>query len=394
MKILHVNNQARFHGGVEQILFDLATSMSAEGQQGLLFTEGGSTQEFDTPFSWSGMCLREAIEDFKPDVTIIHKVDDANVIKEIAAALPTQMYVHDHDLTCPRHHKYVFGSDQACQRKAGMSCLTNLCFVERAPADNILPVTLFEGVKRQRGQIASARHCDGLIVASGFMKSTLIQNGIPADRITVIPPIPRSIDAIRPQPMPDAPNLLYVGQVIRGKGVDLLIRAMAALPADITLTVAGTGNHLEACQQLADELGLSSRIHFAGWVKHDALDAYYKASQVLVVPSRWPEPFGMVGLEAMARGRPVVAFDTGGISDWLDHGETGRLAQPGNVEDLARNVLMMLNTLVDDQQREQVSRLAAMSAKQRFSHHAFVAGLIQQLEETANERIDIRLRCR
>ena len=78
---------------------------------------------------------------------------------------------------------------------------------------------------------------------------------------------------------------------------------------EITLPSAG---------QLASKLKISDRVVFTGRVDHEKLESYYAAARLVVVPSRWPEPFGMVGIEAMARGRPVVAFDTGGIGDWLE----------------------------------------------------------------------------
>ncbi len=391
MRVLHVNNQANFYGGVERILHDLAVTMSEQGEQGLLFTYGGSTSDFDMPFDWYGMCLKEALEDFRPDVALIHKLDDADLIARISAEVPTLVYVHDHDFTCPRRHKYILGSDQACTQKAGISCLSNLCFVERAPAENLIPVTLFEGMQRQRRQLAAVRQAHGLIVASESMRAELVQNGIPDKKVSVIPPVPRSIDDIHVHPATDQQNLLYVGQVIRGKGVDLLIRAMQKLPETVALTVVGAGNHLDTCQQLATELGLTHRIHFAGWVDHEALNAFYDAAQMLVVPSRWPEPFGMVGLEAMARGRPVVAFDTGGISDWLRDGETGLLAEPGNVSDLAQKVLMLVN---DKHQRQRMSKQAIMAVRERFSHGRCIAALTRKLQETRDENSHLSMRHR
>ena len=388
MRILHVNNQANFHGGVERILFDIAESLSDYGDQGLLFSNGGSAGSFDAPFSWLGMSLEEALEDFRPDVALIHKVDDPALIARVTASVPTQVFVHDHDLTCPRRHKYIIGSDSPCSRKAGVSCLTNLCFIERAPADNLIPVTLFEGVRRQRGQLKASSGAAGMIVASEAMRQELIQNGVGGHRISVISPIPRSTDQITDQPVSQAPNILFVGQVIRGKGVDLLLRAMTELPAGVHLTVVGDGSHLGACRKLAEELMISDRVTFTGWVNHEQLNAYYDEAQLLVVPSRWPEPFGMVGVEAMARGRPVVAFDTGGIREWLNEGENGLLAKPGDVEDLAQNVQKLLN---NEPLRLAMSRQARESVERKFNHSRFVGELYEHLWKMYDEHTDISL---
>jgi glycosyltransferase involved in cell wall biosynthesis len=75
-------------------------------------------------------------------------------------------------------------------------------------------------------------------------------------------------------------------------------------------------------------LGIGRRVTFAGWLNGPALDAAFTDASVVVVPSRWPEPFGIVGIEAMAHRRPVVAFRVGGIPEWLSDGTAGFAVTP------------------------------------------------------------------
>jgi glycosyltransferase involved in cell wall biosynthesis len=115
------------------------------------------------------------------------------------------------------------------------------------------------------------------------------------------------------------------------KGVDLLIDAMAAVSTASELVIAGSGSDddVEHLQMRATALGDHHNVRFVD--SHDeALPDLYARSSVVAVPSVWPEPFGLVGLEAMAFGRPVVAFDVGGIGDWLAHDEVGLLAPAGD----------------------------------------------------------------
>jgi glycosyltransferase involved in cell wall biosynthesis len=382
MKILHVHDQPRFQGGVERILFDMASSLQCRGEQGLLFTDGGSDPEYFEPFDWQGMSINEAIRQFMPDVAIIHKVSDAGLIEEVTARVPTLMFVHDHDLTCPRRHKYTIGSNVPCEKSVGIGCITSLCVVEKAPVENLIPVRLFEGYKRQQLQHRASRGAAGFIVGSQAMRQELIQSGIPGQKISVLAPIPKSIADIKPVPLSQAQEILYVGQVIRGKGVDLLVKAFKKMKLHAKLTIVGSGNHLDECMALSEQLGIADRVTFRGWVNHTELNQYYEAAQIVAVPSRWPEPFGMVGVEAMARGRPVVAFNTGGIGDWLQDGVTGLLCEPGDTQAMANQ---MQRLLIDDNERIAMSQQARQRVVAEFTHEGFINGICEEVRRVSSE---------
>ncbi|MDP4598240.1 MAG: glycosyltransferase [Pseudomonadales bacterium] len=392
-RILHVHSQARFQGGIERILFDIASSLAPDMEQGLLFTDGGSDLRFLAPFTWQGMGVAEALARFKPDLAIIHKTDDIAIIDAVIGSVPTIVFPHDHDLTCPRRHKYLPMADKPCLRAAGAGCIKHLCFVERAQPGQTLPVTLFAGIQRQRQQLKASARAKHFLVASSAMRVGLILNGICSSKIKIIAPIPASLDgplgSSTITPLSNyldaqgntgtAPlNLLFVGQVIRGKGVDLMLQALARLDLDFHATIVGEGNHLAYCKQLALQLGLRGRVTFTGWVDHDLLENYYQQCRCLIVPSRWPEPFGMVGVEAMARGRPVVAFDVGGISDWLSHEHTGYLAAAGDVADLARQ---LQRALTADVEMAAMAANAQLAARQHFSHQGFIERLRAYISE-------------
>ena len=221
------------------------------------------------------------------------------------------------------------------------------------------------------------------------MFDELAINGVDGNRICIIPPIPRGLEKIQPLPMPEEANLLFVGQVIRGKGVDLLLQALAKIKVPCTLTIVGDGNHRGECERLASSLGLSDRVSFEGWVDYKSLDHYYTRCQIAVVPSRWPEPFGMVGIEAMARARPVVAFDSGGIADWLQDDLTGLLATPGDTSDLAKKIERLLTS--EDLRRFMAQR-ALRSVHSRYCHKNFIRRLISKAQEVRHEDANFCLR--
>ena len=113
-----------------------------------------------------------------------------------------------------------------------------------------------------------------------------------------------------------------------------MLRALADLP-DVSAILVGTGELVPSYERLAVDLGLGRRVVFAGRVDKDALPAYYRAADLLVLPSETAgEAFGMVLLEAMACGRAVVASDLPGVRSVVSHGRDGLLVPPRNVDAL------------------------------------------------------------
>ncbi len=185
---------------------------------------------------------------------------------------------------------------------------------------------------------------DRLLVGSRFMRDELLQNGFPKEKVHIVHP---NVDMkySTPSNVPNEPVILYVGQLIKGKGVDLLLQALARLSADFSALIIGVGNAEQHLKELAHSLNLDGRVHFKGWIANESLPEFYSRARIVTVPCRWPEPFGMIGLEAMSHGRPVVAFDVGGISDWLEHEVTGLLIPEQDTEGLAKALTRLLEDL-------------------------------------------------
>jgi glycosyltransferase involved in cell wall biosynthesis len=377
MRILHVHDQAFFQGGVEQILFDTAVGLSEEGHpQALLFNGGVEDSNFLEPFECAGNDI-SIIDTFKPDVALLHKVSDTGRIVATTKIMPTAHMVHDHDMVCPRRHKYFPVSLSTCNKPAGLSCYLNLCCVQKSANDSVLPIKL-KGTAEVKRQLKAAQNVRRFIVGSRYMKTELEINGIASDKIKIIHPVPAALQKPHALPPSQSPNVLFVGQVIRGKGVDLMLKALAELKSDWKATIVGEGSFLDACKQLAVKLGISDRVTFPGWIPHAELDAYYQSASMLLVPSRWPEPFGMVGIEAMARGRPVVAFSNGGIPDWLDHGITGLLVPAANIAAMAVAIQKLLG---DTSLAARMGQAGASRVQDSFSHQAYLDQIKQQMDQ-------------
>jgi glycosyltransferase involved in cell wall biosynthesis len=236
------------------------------------------------------------------------------------------------------------------------------------------------GVGERKRAIRAHRAVRRFLVGSEWMRRELVINGIPPERIEIVPPIPAALAEIRSVPPSDAPELLFVGQVIRGKGIDLLLRSLVQVSEPWHATVVGTGNHLDTCRKLARDLGIEERVHFAGWVPHHELTRFYVDAALTVVPSRWPEPFGMVGIEAMARGRPVVGFAVGGIPDWLEDEVTGLLVPEADTDAMAIAIGRLLG---DAALRRRLGEAGVRRVRERYQPSAYLKRLMQILETAA-----------
>lgn len=341
MRVLFVHDERGFLGGVERYVADASRGLAARGHACHLAYRrdtGRGIAEFDDGFQSVRACevrgdaLAAEVRRLDPDVLFAHKVESIAPVVAAAAGRPVVRMVHDHDLTCPRRHRYDAYRGRVCHRAAGWSCLADLAFVERARAPGS-GVSLVN-VGARLAELARHRRGPRLFVASHYMMKELVRNGCDEDRVRVVPPCVE-VGVRPPTPLPPEPRLLYVGQLVRGKGVDLLLEALARLPAEFELDVVGDGNARSDLAGRVERLGLSGRVRLAGWADGPAKRAYFESARIVVMPCRWPEPFGLVGVEAMAHGRPVVAFDVGGIAEWLEHKRTGLLVPEQDVGGLA-----------------------------------------------------------
>jgi glycosyltransferase involved in cell wall biosynthesis len=180
-----------------------------------------------------------------------------------------------------------------------------------------------------------------IIVASSYMRDLLAQNGFNPGCISILPPhFEESYPLVAPQR--DPLLVLFAGRLEIEKGLPYLLQAVARVQTLCQLLVAGDGTRRTEYETLARKLGIADRVVFAGWLDNAGLHQAYQRASLLVMPGVWPEPFGKVGIEAMAHGRPVVAFNVGGIPDWLQDGYNGFLVPPRDEKQLAVRIEQLL----------------------------------------------------
>jgi glycosyltransferase involved in cell wall biosynthesis len=206
-----------------------------------------------------------------------------------------------------------------------------------------------------------------VVAHSEYIARHLETNGIEASVV------PLFVEARRPAEQPDGPaRILFSGRLTPAKGVGTLLKAAAAV--DARFDICGDGWWAPTARRLARRTGVEERVTFHGWVGSEALASAYESAAVVVVPSHWPEPVGLVGLEAMAHGRPVVASATGGIPEWLADRETGLLVRPGDANALADALRRLL---ADPPARRRMGAAGAARVAREFSEQRYVEAIEQ-----------------
>lgn len=379
MRILHFNHYGSNVGGAEGYISDVSAALAVAGHESRLVSFAaeepsrlmpGTVQVSASRIESVFAGVERAIADFQPDIAYMHVVHDPQVVRWIIDRLPSVAYVHSPYLVCPGLALYLRRSRQVCQRPAGPGCLVNAytesCSFGRNPAGHLRKLTMV------RSLIAIYKDTR-ILVGSRFMRQQLVLNGLPPERISILAPV--LIECPLPAYIPPSggSTILYVGRVTAEKGLPELLRALADVPGEWHLIVAGDGPVRPGCERLADELGIAHRIRFAGWVDQAALDDLYRQCAVVVMPSVWPEPYGRIGPEAYARGRPVVAFGVGGVPDWLESEQTGYLITAGDLNQMSARLSALLES---PENQERMGRAALARARVKWTPAAHVEQLI------------------
>jgi glycosyltransferase involved in cell wall biosynthesis len=179
----------------------------------------------------------------------------------------------------------------------------------------------------------------------------------------LVAPMPVSTSLFRPGEGRASDRLLFVGRMNAQKGVALLLDAVARMRHRVSLDLVGDGPDVAALRAQGASLGIADRLCWHGAQPQPALPSFYQRASALVVPSLG-EGLGLVAVEAQLCEAPVVAFDSGGITDTIVHGETGLLVPPGDIDALAAT----LDRLWDDPElRLGLGRAGRMAALGDFS---------------------------
>ncbi len=354
MKILHVS-QYLSGGGTEIYLSHIIKEMDKKGIKNILLY--GEGLHYDIPKfviksyyieniakancknieSKLDMVMK-IIKSENPDIIYFHQAFNSYLIDALTKEKPSIRYVHDLKMICPDGRKTLKSHGTFCKFPIGYSCQIRSYGYRCMPRNPSVGIPLIYNYKRI---IKTHKKRTHLIVSSEFMRKALADNNFNKDEVTVIPYFTYLPKLNLNRGKNDEPFLLYVGRIVKEKGVQYLIKALPEINKKLKLVVVGDGPYLDKLKRYADEFEISQRVFYKGWLPHNKIETIYRKCTLLALPSIWPEPFGIVGIEAMSYQKPVIAFNVGGISEWCKDKKTGYLIETKNYKELADKINML-----------------------------------------------------
>jgi glycosyltransferase involved in cell wall biosynthesis len=355
VRILHVADRLTDRGGSYTWMLGVLEGLATDHDVRLVVGEDQGSARAPCPVEVrpgleareeAAVDLRPVIEGFAPDVVHLHNVTNPWVLEWAATVEGAVLTVQDHRFFCPTRGKWT--RDGAVCRRPFARELCAGCFEDEGYFQEVHALT--------ERRLEAARRMP-LTVLSQYMGDELVAAGVPLGRVSVVPGFVHGLDPGAASSGP--PCVLFVGRLVEAKGVRDAVAAWRRSGVELPLVLAGTGPLRQELTALA-ERDEGPGVEVLGWVERAGLSGLYRRARALLLPSRWQEPFGIVGLEALSFGVPVVAWESGGVSEWYGPG----LVEWGDVPGLARALQDAVHRRVTQptgfEQADAVARLLAV----------------------------------
>ena len=408
-------------GGTEGYLQSIIAELTNAGHQVSFFYEVDKPKRNEAialPEGVPAWCVAElgvkpalsALRRWSPDVIYAHSLRSLKLEAETLKIAPAVFFAHAYYGTCISGHK-TFRTPKPstpCHRRLGWQCMVNY-YPHRC--GGLSPITMVSEYRRQLKRLKQLQLYRAIVTHSTYMRDEYIKHDFDPARVYCLSyyahqrdkssgadkenkffAIPSnslhqlSSEANGSNGKASGWRLLFLGRMDRLKGGDVLIDALPlvrqSLNGPVSVTFAGDGRMRKTWQRQAERAQLRTpglSIEFAGWVNGSQRESLWNECDLLVVPSVWPEPFGLVGTEAGLRGVPIAAFAVGGITDWLSDGVNGYLA-PGDPPTSAGLAEAITRCLRDSATHASLRR-GALAMAHRFNMETHLANLMNVFEE-------------
>jgi len=411
MRIAIVTWNRRRLGGAEEYIARIVSDLAEAGHD-LAFwhsvDEPTTVSQIALPVGVTAWCASdrgpeqalEALRKWSPDIVFAHGLESPRIEAEILKVAPAVFLAHAYYGTCISGNKMTsFPRPEPCARQFGAKCLVNF-YPRRCGGLN--PQTMWREYRRQSQRLCLLSRYRAIVTLSGHMANEYIDHGFDPSTVYHLPS-PLGFDYRvngsataetnrlnnNGEGATDEVHLTFLGRMHYSKGCSTLFAALpliaGKLRKPIRVTFAGEGPERLKLQGLANRLngGSRLRVEFPGWLSQQEKDELLEQSDLLVVPSLWPEPFGMVGLEACMHGVPVVAFDSGGVREWLHDGVNGFLA-PGDPPTASGLAMAVVKSLQNPVTYAELQR-GALETVRQSNKQTHVDALLNLFEQVVSE---------
>jgi glycosyltransferase involved in cell wall biosynthesis len=403
-------------GGTETYLGDVITQLHELGHELSLLHEvdvPATRDKIAVPPGALSWCVAElgadnalaSLRSWRPDLIFSHGLHDPRFEKQVLKIAPAVLFAHDYYGTCISGEKInKYPVPQPCTRRFGAQCL--LHYLPRG-CGGFSPITMVRLYQKQKRRLANVNRYAAVVTHSSHMRDEYVRQGCDPRRIHNISYYSeranmairkalaqRVLDDVSRRNGLASCRLLFLGRMSFLKGgktfMASLPRVHELLQRPVHVTFAGEGPERQKWEKEAARLTAQHdwlKIEFPGWLARPKLDSVFSETDLLVFPSLWPEPFGLIGLEAGHRSVPIAAFAVGGIPDWLFDGVNGHLA-PGNpptAKGLAEAIAKCLRTPGTHRKLKR----GAFEVSKKFSvqnHLANLLGIFHQVVEEAHPK--------
>jgi glycosyltransferase involved in cell wall biosynthesis len=394
MRVAVLSWTAQRIGGIEAYLSLLLPALARSGVDVAFWYEhheAGERQAIDMPqampvFSAAELGAAGAVQrlrEWNPDVLYVHGLHDVTLEGLLLRVAPAVQFVHTYVGTCVSGTKaHTRPGISPCARRFGAPCLAQY-FVRGCGGNS--PATMWHLYREQSHRLDLLRQYRAVLTHSAHMQTELDRHGV---RASVVPFPVSSLGGPGEHRQGAAVNLLFAGRMDALKGGVFLLQSLPevqrALGRPVKLTLAGDGRDRRDWGERARRLQaehVDIEITFPGWQAAGELDMLMATTDLLVVPSVWPEPFGSVGPAAAQHGVPAAAFAVGGIPQWLHDGVNGHLAsaQPPSPSSLAQAIV----ACVGDPAHYAALRRGARDVGSAFTMERHLPELVRVFQQVA-----------
>jgi glycosyltransferase involved in cell wall biosynthesis len=396
MKIVQISKECSSNGGVGTYVCNLISALESAGPDvsiihsdlnadcSLKRTHQFYIKNFDRYApkklsEQSATLVMKILKGIDPDIVHVQGCNNFYLESEIRRKFYAIKTLHAYDF-CPSGNKFHHASQKICVHPTGALCVPRMIFKRCLSSKR--PNVIWNYYRRAVKANKNNSEYKKLIVASEYVKMQAIASGYPADQIEVIPYYTK-LPSINPVSGLSENKILFIGRIVPEKGLKKLLIAFSQLQTSAQLIIAGDGGDLSKIKTFSRKLGIANKVCFSGWAEADQKDEFYRNASVVVIPSVWPEPFGIVGIEAMSYARPVVAFQTGGVAEWLEDRKTGFLIPAYDVSEMSKKIDLLL------QQKEltiQMGVLGRAKVEQQFSESHHIQQLLDLYQNVINSK--------